>query len=346
MPQRTSAGLHQRTLDRWLRRSSSPHVSTELGTTSTTSIESNGLMQLTDLPTELLQKILKEVFCGVRLGCKYRPSTHTVLIRYPSHLLVSTTYFAEAKIALLEQATISLPYAYFPVLQLPIPPDFSPDFEIVQRFQVFNIWKETFALDWSGDQIVLNTHERDAPPAIEVAPLKNSLTLEIKPPTWSNHVPDTWRLLRESGEAMTELAAHKHLYPVEIENALRNCFNSWAGSLELLLQRDKSSKLCVELDLKGQFAGSIKTRARWASPWAVFTRNLDCVLDLSVCVASQTNRSVRTKFYYTDNHPQHARQSFALMSDKDEAYTLKDEPAFNSPMTPSSFDKLVDKHVR
>ncbi|KPI36235.1 uncharacterized protein AB675_7267 [Cyphellophora attinorum] len=88
--------------------------------------------RLTDLPSEILRAIFKEAFRDFRVACGVGRQSGAIMIALPPSLIVSHTYFAEAKDALLQHATIevgSISASMHPLAPtIPV----SPDFGLVQ----------------------------------------------------------------------------------------------------------------------------------------------------------------------------------------------------------------------
>jgi hypothetical protein len=70
--------------------------------------QSDEATRLLDLPSEILQMILREAYRGMALDTKYQPSTHKVMPAYPPSILVSKAYTAEAKQAILQEAIFNV----------------------------------------------------------------------------------------------------------------------------------------------------------------------------------------------------------------------------------------------
>ncbi|KPI36363.1 uncharacterized protein AB675_7283 [Cyphellophora attinorum] len=195
---------------------------------------------LPGLPSEVLQMIFKEVFKGLHLDCKYSPVSSITRITYPSSIIVSKQYLAEAMAAVLQEATIDLGRQKFNQAR-GLPYSF-PGFQNVQHIKA-PLWHHTLP----GAALA----------AVKAAPRLLTLTLTLEYPFWLWHSSGSWKFASGSfGSNAAQLVLETK--GVEVFKSKFQSFLShklqpfWRDIIREWSQRHEAFQICMAADLTAQ----------------------------------------------------------------------------------------------
>jgi hypothetical protein len=213
---------------------------------------SNDATQLLDLPSELLQMIFREVFENPRLGCKYQRSTQTAVIADPPSLLVSKKYLEQAKIAMLDEATVHLHRSLLTWLRVDsqkasssgLYPHFSPDFRLIQHLRSSSVPSPFDTWAWLK--------------AVEAAPLLRTLTLMYKDPIRLVKWPSEVGFGQITEHSTVKLEQHaRDMIKSAAEKAIGLCVDSdertrvWTDLVQKCIERHRDLELVIEMEVIG-----------------------------------------------------------------------------------------------